>query len=579
MKNILRLLSYIKPYWHFQGFYLLCQLGYFGGFIVLPWIEKILIDDVFLAKDADKLLPTCGLWMLVAFGMYLFSLGFAYFPIKVSQNAAKDIQLASYHHLRRLGFKFYDTQQTGRVMALFTSDTPKAIEGFQIFASDYPTNIILLIITIPVVMNVSWQLCLLSLLLVGVTVSMPILLNKSLNRIGEKVQEQNAVLSSTLQESIAGSRELKGLGKELYDLKNIHHFLKQLVAIRIKQVKIQKVGDILALWWISDALVLLVGGGYVLRDTMTVGELFAVVMWFNALQRPVHFLVSLHLSIPSVMAAARRIFAFFDEHEQESQDGTPITHIEGNVQFSNVSFEYSEAQSVLKGISFQAESGETIAIVGPSGAGKSTLVSLIPRFYEPQRGDIRIDTTPINTIQIQSLRSHIGIVFQDPYLFAESIAYNIRLGAKDPEAVTHEQVVAAAKLANAHDFIMNFPEQYDSEVGERGVQLSGGEQQRIAIARVLIRDPKILILDEATSSLDAESEALVQEALTRLMEGRTSFVIAHRLSTVLNADKILVLSNGKLVESGTHTELIQQSGVYYDLFQKQFAGMQKGDVT
>ena len=576
MKDVLRLLSYIKPYWHLQGFYILCQLGYFGGLIVFPWIEKILIDDVFLAKNADKLLPTCGLWMLVAFGMYLFSLGFAYFPIKVSQSAAKDIQLAAYHHLRRLGFKFYDTQQTGNVMALFTSDTPKAIEGFQIFASDYPTNTILLIITIPVVMSVSWQLCLLSLLLVGVTVSMPTLLNRSLNRIGEEVQEQNAVLSSNLQESIAGSRELKGLGKELYDLKNIHQFLKQLVAIRIKQVKIQKVGDILVIWWLSDALVLLVGGGYVLRDAMTVGELFAVVMWFNALQRPVHFLVTLHLSIPSVMAAARRIFAFFDEHEQEPRDGTPITHIEGSVQFSDVSFEYSEAQPVLKRISFQAEPGETIAIVGPSGAGKSTLVSLIPRFYEPQHGAIRIDTTPINTIQIQSLRSHIGIVFQDPYLFAESIAYNIRLGAEDPDAVTHEQVVAAAKLANAHDFIMDFPEQYESEVGERGVQLSGGEQQRIAIARVLIRDPKILILDEATSSLDAESEALVQEALTRLMQGRTSFVIAHRLSTILNADKILVLSDGELVESGTHAALIQRNGVYHDLFQRQFAGMQEG---
>ena len=577
MKDVLRLLSYIKPYWHFQGFYILCQLGYFGGFIVLPWIEKILIDDVFLAKDADKLLPTCGLWMLVAFGMYLFSLGFAYFPIKVSQNAAKDIQLAAYHHLRKLGFKFYDTQQTGKVMALFTSDTPKAIEGFQIFASDYPTNTILLIVTIPVVMNVSWQLCLLSLLLVGVTVSMPILLNKSLNRIGEEVQEQNAVLSSNLQESIAGSRELKGLGKELYDLKNIHHFLKQLVSIRIKQVKIQKVGDILVIWWLSDALVLLVGGGYVLRDAMTVGELFAVVMWFNALQRPVHFLVSLHLSIPSVMAAARRIFAFFDEHEEEPQGGTPITHIEGRVQFSDVSFEYSDEQSVLKQIDFQAEPGETIAIVGPSGAGKSTLISLIPRFYDPQQGSISIDTIPTKEIQIQSLRAHIGIVFQDPYLFAESIAYNIRLGAEDPEAVTHEQVVAAAKSANAHDFIMNFPEQYETKVGERGVRLSGGEQQRIAIARVLIRDPKILILDEATSSLDATSEALVQEALTRLMEGRTSFVIAHRLSTILDADKILVLKEGRLVETGTHAELIQRGGVYHDLFQRQFTGMQAGN--
>ncbi len=576
MKDVLRLLSYIKPYWHFQVLYILCTLGYWGGFIVLPWIEKILIDDVFLAKDADKLLPTCGFWILVAFGMYLFTLGFAYFPIKVSQNTSKDIELQAYHHLRRLGFKFYDTQQTGKVMALFTSDTPKAVEGFQIFASDYPTNTILLLITVPVVMLVNWQLCLLSLFLVGVNVLIPIFLNKPLNRIGEEVQEQNAVLSSNLQESIAGSRELKGLGKELYDLKNIHHFLKQLVAIRIKQVKIQKAGDLLAIMWLSDALVLLVGGGYVLRDAMTVGELFAIVMWLNTLCRPVHFLISLHLSIPSVMAAARRIFEFFDTHEEEPQDGTPITQIAGSVQFSDVSFAYSEAQPVLKQVSFQAKPGETIAIVGPSGAGKSTLVSLIPRFYEPQHGNIRIDTTPINTIQIQSLRSHIGIVFQDPYLFAESIAYNIRLGAADPEAVTYEEVISAAKLANAHDFIMNFPGQYESEIGERGVQLSGGEQQRIAIARVLIRDPKILILDEATSSLDAESEALVQDALTRLMKGRTSFVIAHRLSTILNADKILVLKDGRLIETGTHAELIQQSGVYYDLFQKQFAGMQKG---
>ena len=228
-------------------------------------------------------------------------------------------------------------------------------------------------------------------------------------------------------------------------------------------------------------------------------------------------------------------------------------------------------------MNFQAEPGETVALVGPSGAGKSTLISLIPRFYDPQQGSILIDTTPTTEMQIRSLRSHIGIVFQDPYLFAESIAYNIRLGAEDPEAVTHEEVVTAAKLANAHDFIMNFPEQYKTKVGERGVRLSGGEQQRIAIARVLIRDPKILILDEATSALDAESEALVQEALTRLMKGRTSFVIAHRLSTILDADKILVLQEGRLVETGTHAELIQRGGVYHDLFQKQFTGIQAGN--
>jgi len=339
------------------------------------------------------------------------------------------------------------------------------------------------------------------------------------------------------------------------------------------------VGNIpIALYWIGYALIFLIGGRYVLRDAITIGELLAITQWFGTVSEPVHKLISLHFRIPSILVAARRVFGFLDEHEEESQAGKPIEQVNGGVRFSEVSFGYSENQTVLNEVSFQAEPGETVAIVGPSGAGKSTLINLIPRFYEHQGGEILIDSTPIKDVQIQSLRSHVGIVFQDPYLFANTVEYNIRLGAEDPEAVSNESVVTAAKLANAHDFIVKFPDEYKSKVGERGIQLSGGEQQRIAIARVLIRNPKILILDEATSSLDAESESLVQEALTQLMKGRTSFVIAHRLSTVLNADKILVLSDGKIVESGKHAELMQHDGVYQALFQKQFAGMKSAEA-
>ena len=387
------------------------------------------------------------------------------------------------------------------------------------------------------------------------------------------------MLSGSLQESIAGSRELKGLGKEFYDLKRLHQSLLRLVTLNIKQVTIQHVGNVAhVLFWIGIALIFLVGGRYVLRDAISMGELFAITRWFSLIGDPVMELVSLHFRIPSILVAARRVFGFLDEHEEESQAGKPIEQVDGGVRFSKVSFGYNENQTVLKEVGFQAEPGETVAIVGPSGAGKSTLINLIPRFYEHQGGEILIDATPIKDIQIQSLRSHVGIVFQDPYLFADTVEYNIRLGAEDPEAVSHESVVTAAKLANAHDFIVKFPDEYKSKVGERGIQLSGGEQQRIAIARVLIRNPKILILDEATSSLDAESESLVQEALTQLMKGRTSFVIAHRLSTILNADKILVLSDGKLVESGKHAELMQHDGVYKALFQKQFAGMQSAEA-
>ena len=575
MKDVLRLLSYLKPHWHFQGFFILCALGDSGCNLLRPWLQKILIDDVFIAKNAELLLPTCGFYILTAVGLYFFRLGVTYFPAKISENGTKDIQLKAYHHLRKLGFRFYDTHQTGKVMALFTSDTPKATEGFSLFAGDYPINAIMLIVTLSIITFINWQLCLFSLLLIAANVIVPAFLDKPLRRMGEEIQEHQALLSGRLQESIAGSREFKGLGKEFYDLKNLRQSLERLVAIRLKQALTRRTGAVtIILSWMAHILILLIGGRYVLRDVLTIGELFAITHYFGRVFYPVDKLVNLHLGIPSIMVAARRVFAFFDEHEEESQAGKPIEQIEGRVQFSNVSFGYSEEQHVLKEVSFQTEAGETVAIVGHSGAGKSTLVSLIPRFYEPQQGNILIDTMPISEIQIQSLRTHLGIVFQNPYLFAESIAYNIRLGADNPEAVSHEEVVAAAKLANAHDFIMNFPEQYESKVGERGIRLSGGEQQRVAIARVLIRNPKILILDEATSSLDADSESQVQEALTNLMKNRTSFVIAHRLSTVLNADKILVLSDGRLVEIGTHAELMQRGGVYHDLFQKQFAGMQ-----
>ena len=576
MKDILRILAYVRPYWHFLLLYLFFSLGYTGCLLAFPWFEKLLIDNVFNAGNVDLLLPICGLYILTSVSIYFLTLCLRYFGTKVSENVSKDIQVGAYHHLRKLGFSFYDSQQTGRTMSLFNSDIPRAAELREL-VGDYLLRCIEFLTVFVIVASVSWKLGLFALVLVATNVLIPYILNRPLRRVGDAIQEHRAELSGILQESIAGSAELKGLGKEFFDLRNVRQSLSRLVSLNIRHIIIRRVGSLSTiLFWVATALIFLVGGQSVLQGAITVGELFAITRYFGSLYNPLTWITEYHLGIPLKLAAAHRVFAFFDEHEQEPQDGTPISQIEGKVQFSNVSFRYNEEQSILKDISFQAEPNETVAIVGPSGAGKTTLIRLIPKFYKPQQGNIFIDAMSIDEVRIQSLRAHIGIVFQDPYLFAQTVSYNIRIGAEDPKSVSHEEVVTAAKLANAHDFIMNFPDQYESKVGERGIRLSGGEQQRIAIARVLIRNPKILILDEATSSLDAESEALVQDALSRLMAGRTSFVIAHRLSTVLNADKILVLNEGRLVESGTHTELIQHDGIYRDLFQKQFAGMKEG---
>lgn len=578
MKVALRILSYIRPYWHFQLFHIFADLGYFGCLLALPWVEKLLIDDVFNAGNAARLLPTCGLYILIALGTFLISFGNSYLRAKVSENVSKDIKQDAYYHLRTLGFRFYDTQQTGRIMALFNSDIPTAL-GLQVLVGNYLIFVFQFASAFIIITSISWQLCLFALFLVALNVLIPLCLDKPLRGIGEDVQEHRAELSGILQESIAGSRELKGLGKEFFDLTQIRQSLSRLVSLNIKYTVIRKIGSLnTILFWMATALIFLVGGRDVFSSAITVGELFAITRYFSHLYNPLTQLIETHLGFPLQLVAARRVFAFFDEHEEEAQDGIPLGNIEGSVQFSNVSFGYDDEHPVLQEVSFLSDPGETVAIVGASGSGKSTLINLIPRFYEPQQGNVLIDGMPINTLQIQSLRAQIGIVFQDPYLFAESIEHNIRLGAEVPEKVSHTAVVEAAKLANAHDFIIDFPEQYETPVGERGVRLSGGEQQRIAIARVLIRNPKILILDEATSSLDAGSEVLVQEALTRLMKGRTSFVIAHRLSTILNANKILVLSEGRLVETGTHTQLIRHGGIYSELFDKQFKTMKQDSL-
>ncbi|MGQ9779996.1 MAG: ABC transporter ATP-binding protein [Bacillota bacterium] len=303
---------------------------------------------------------------------------------------------------------------------------------------------------------------------------------------------------------------------------------------------------------------------------LTVGELVAVGMYLGPLYLPLQRFSELNVVFANSMAALDRIFELMDERPEvaDRPGAVELPEIEGRVEFEHVFFSYNrENGPILQDVSFTVEPGQKVALVGPSGAGKTTLVNLIPRFYDVDAGAIRIDGHDIRDLKLKSLRRHIGIVLQDPVLFSGSIRENVLYG--NPRASV-EEVIAACKAANAHDFIMALPQGYDSEVGERGAHLSGGQRQRITIARAFLKNPRILILDEATSVLDAESEKLVQEALERLMVGRTTFIIAHRLSTIINADLILVLDHGRLVEAGTHASLMAAGGLYCRLFARQF---------
>ena len=571
MTLYLRILSYIKPYMHRLIFAMFCTIMAAAGNLYIPWIIKDMIDEVLADKNGTMLNWIAASIIAIFVVRGLFWYGQNYLMSYVGQSVIIDIRAAVFKKLQRLSVSFYDKNKTGTIMSYVTNDVNALQSAMVENTIEMITEGFILIGSVVAMIYLDWRLTLFTVCTFPVVLWFMEFFGKKIRKTGGRIQECTADITSVLQESVASARVIKSFVREDYevdrfDVENRANFRAnmknaQLMAILTPVVElVAAIGVTMIIWY---------GGNNVINGTITAGSLVAFLTYAVNISNPIKRLTRVIGNIQKALAAAQRVFMIIDMPEEiaESRDAKQLPEVSGKVEFKNVSFAYDDKGNVITDLSFSVKPGEVIAIVGPSGAGKSTIANLLPRFYDVNKGDIKIDGHSVREVTLDSLREQVGIVPQETMLFNGSVYNNILYGRLD---ATKEEIEAAAKAANAHDFIMQLTDGYETKLGDRGVNLSGGQRQRIAIARAILKNPRILILDEATSALDTESERVVQEALDRLMVGRTSFVIAHRLSTVKNADKILVLEKGNLVESGTHDELLALDGLYAHLYKIQY---------
>lgn len=571
MTLYLRILSYIKPYMHRLIFAMFCTIMAAAGNLYIPWIIKDMIDEVLADKNGTMLNWIAASIIAIFVVRGLFWYGQNYLMSYVGQSVIIDIRAAVFKKLQRLSVSFYDKNKTGTIMSYVTNDVNALQSAMVENTIEMITEGFILIGSVVAMIYLDWRLTLFTVCTFPVVLWFMEFFGKKIRKTGGRIQECTADITSVLQESVASARVIKSFVREDYevdrfDVENRANFRAnmknaQLMATLTPLVElVAAIGVTMIIWY---------GGNNVINGTITAGSLVAFLTYAVNISNPIKRLTRVIGNIQKALAAAQRVFMIIDMPEEiaESRDAKQLPEVSGKVEFQNVSFAYDDKGNVITDLSFSVKPGEVIAIVGPSGAGKSTIANLLPRFYDVNKGDIKIDGHSVREVTLDSLREQVGIVPQETMLFNGSVYNNILYGRLD---ATKEEIEAAAKAANAHDFIMQLTDGYETKLGDRGVNLSGGQRQRIAIARAILKNPRILILDEATSALDTESERVVQEALDRLMVGRTSFVIAHRLSTVKNADKILVLEKGNLVESGTHDELLALDGLYAHLYKIQY---------
>ncbi len=568
LTTLRRLMDYLRPHWLATAGVLAAVVISTGLGLLPPWMIRYGVDELILEGRPEGLWVLGLLMVAVALLQGLMDFLTRYGSEFVSQSVIHDIRSQLYEHLNRLSFAFYDWSRTGDIMARVTSDAD-ALRRFFSNACVYISRNLLTILGVFVVM-MTWEprLALLYLLMLPLMVHAMATYAGKVRPMFSRVRRQLAQLTRMLQEDLVGMEVIKLFGAEQREQQQFEEENAEYVAVNVSAARVT------ALWMpyvsfllgAATALVIWYGGRLVISGVISVGTLMGFSGYIAMLMRPIRQTGMMMSFSAQAVAAGERIFDVMDIEPDitDAPDAYPLPSVEGQVQYRGVEFSYQPGNPVLSGIDFSARPGETVAVVGPTGAGKSTLIHLLPRFYDPDAGQILIDGHDIAGVEIESLRSQIGIVLQHTFLFAASIRENISYGRPD---ASFAEVVRCAKIAQIHDFVDSLPLGYETPVGERGVTLSGGQKQRLAMARVLLTDPNLLILDEPTSSVDAETEQRMQKALSAVMEGRTTFVIAHRLWTVRNADRIVVLKDGTIAEMGTHEELAQADGFYQEVYQ------------
>ena len=571
MKNYLRLLAYIKPYKKRLAAAVVCIIMAAGANLYLPWIIKDMIDDVLMSKDMLMLNLIAAGILVVMFTRGVFYYGQSYLVSYVGQRVIIDVRSVLFRKFQKMPLSYYDKQQTGTVMSYITNDVSAMQSAIVDNLIELVTESSILIGSLAMMIYLDWKLRLLTLMTIPLVGFAMKIFGRKLKRSSTVIQERAAEITSLLQESISAIRVVKSFVRETYEIRRFEEQNWKNFQAAMKNVKLTSLltPTVEFLAAIAVTFIVWFGGYEVVNEVITAGELVAFLTYAVNLANPVKRLSRVYAAIQKAMAAADRVFEVMDLDEKitDVPGAKPLPPIKGEVEFKDITFSYKEGQPALQHISLKAEPGQMIALVGPSGSGKSTIANLIPRFYDVDSGTISIDGHDIRQVTADSLREQIGLVPQETMLFSTTVMENIRYGRLD---ATDEEVVEAARAANAEEFIKDLPEGYDTKLGERGLNLSGGQRQRLAIARAILKNPRVLILDEATSALDTESEKIVQDALDKLMVGRTSFVIAHRLSTIFNADQIFVVENGHLREHGTHEELLAAGGLYSNLYNIQF---------